>query len=59
VKEDSPEFVAETGVDALFEGKLFVISGARNYVTPWIARFLPRKTVVRMVGTMWKQFLDS
>ena len=51
---DSPEFVAEVGINAFSIGKPYVISGRKNYLTPLMARILPRKTVINAVGNMFK-----
>ena len=52
---DTPEFVAETGIQAFLDGKLAVITGRNNQIAGILPRFLPRRTVMNMVGNTFKQ----
>ncbi len=59
VAMDSPEFVAEIGINTFLKGKCTVVSGKKNYVTPLMARVLPRKTVIQTIGSMFKAFVKE
>ncbi len=55
---DSPQSVAQTGLNAFLAGECTVISGKNSQVA-WLARLLPRKRVIRMVGQAWKKILQG
>lgn len=52
---DTPEFVAETGLDAFLRGDLYVITGNNNKRVAILPRFLSRKAVLKIVGDTWKK----
>lgn len=52
---DTPEFVAEAGLEAFLKGKLYVITGSRNKMTAFLPRILSRKRVLKIVGDTWKK----
>jgi short-subunit dehydrogenase len=54
---DTPEFVAETGLEAFLKGELYVITGAKNKRMAILPRILSRKQVLKMVGDNWKKTL--
>lgn len=49
---DLPETVAEVGIKSMLKGKSFKIVGFANYLTSFIPRFFPRKTVINIVSNM-------
>jgi short-subunit dehydrogenase len=53
-KQETAEKVARTGLRALASGKSYVISGGRNYMGTHIQRLLPRSTVARIVGKVFR-----
>lgn len=56
-KSDSPEIVAETGLQAFLDGKLYVITGKGNKKIAILPRILSRKKTLKIVGTAWKKVL--
>ena len=54
---DTPEFVAETGLEAFLKGDLYVITGRRNKRIAILPRILSRKRVLKIVGNAWKKQL--
>lgn len=52
---DTPEFVAETGLEAFLKGELYVITGSKNKRIAFLPRILSRKRVLKMVGDTWKK----
>lgn len=52
---DTPEFVAETGLNAFLKGDLYVITGAQNKRVAILPRLLSRKTVLKIVTDTWKK----
>lgn len=54
---DSPQSVAQTGLNAFLAGNCTVIADKNSQVA-WLARFLPRKRVIAMVGGAWKKLLQ-
>jgi uncharacterized protein len=52
---DTPEFVAETGLEAFLKGELYVITGSKNKRIAFLPRILSRKRVLKMVGDNWKK----
>ena len=53
---DTPEMVADTGLDALLKGQGCVISG-KNQMVGWLPRFLSRQRVLSVAGETWKKRL--
>lgn len=53
--KDTPEFIAETGLDAFLKGELYVITGKQNQRIALLPRILSRKSVLKMVGDNWKR----
>ena len=53
--KDTPEFVAETGLEAFLKGELYVITGSRNQRMALLPRLLSRKRVLKMVGDSWRK----
>ena len=49
---DLPDTVAEAGIKSLLKGKSFKIVGFANYLTSFVPRFFPRKTVINIVSKM-------
>lgn len=49
---DTPELVAEQGLNAFLKQKLYVITG-NNKMVGWLPRILSRKAVARMVGNLF------
>ncbi|WP_316802823.1 SDR family oxidoreductase [Pedobacter nototheniae] len=49
---DSAETVAEAGIKSMLNGKSFKIVGFANYLTSFIPRVFPRKTVINIVSNM-------
>jgi short-subunit dehydrogenase len=52
--KDSPESVAETGLEAFISGKLYVITGA-NKIVGILPRLLSRKQTLKIVTNTWKK----
>lgn len=52
---DTPEFVAETGLEAFLKGKLYVITGSKNKTIALLPRIFSRKRVLKIVGDTWKK----
>jgi uncharacterized protein len=53
--KDTPEFVAETGLEAFVKGDLYVITGNQNKRMALLPRLLSRKSVLKLVGEGWKK----
>lgn len=53
--KDTPEFVAEAGINAFLKGNLYVITGSRNKIIGILPRVLSRKRVLKMVSENWKK----
>lgn len=51
-KRDTPEHVVEVAMKALESGKPYAVPGASNYWTAQLARVLPRRQILRVVGGM-------
>ncbi|MDT0124759.1 SDR family oxidoreductase [Paenibacillus sp. RRE4] len=51
-KRDTPEHVVAVAVRALEKGKPYAVPGARNYWTAQFSRLMPRKSMLRIVGSM-------
>jgi len=49
---DSPKTVADAGIKSILRGKSFKIVGFANYLTSFVPRFLPRRTVINIVSNM-------
>lgn len=49
---DSPEVVADAGIKSMLKGKSFKIVGFANYLTSFVPRLFPRKTVINIVSNM-------
>jgi short-subunit dehydrogenase len=49
---DSAEEVADAGIKSILKGKSFKIVGFANYLTSFVPRFFPRKTVINIVSNM-------
>jgi hypothetical protein len=56
---DSPDGVAEVGLDALLRGECSVIPGAKNQQVAWLPRILSRKRVVSIAGETWRKQLKA
>lgn len=55
---DTPELVANTGLDAFLAGKMTVITGGRsNQMIGFLPRILPRTRVVKIITNTWKKRL--
>lgn len=52
---DTPEFVAETGLEAFLKGQLYVITGNKNKTVALLPRILSRKRVLKIIGDTWKK----
>ncbi|HEX9922891.1 MAG TPA: SDR family oxidoreductase [Anaerolineae bacterium] len=52
---DTAEFVAETGLEAFLDGKLYVITGSKNKTVALLPRLLSRKRVLKIIGATWKK----
>ena len=55
---DTPDMVADVGLDALLSGKCSVISG-KNQIVGWLPRVLSRQRVVSIAGETWRKTLRS
>ena len=53
-RAETAEKVARTGLKALAAGKSYVISGLGNYLGAQGERLVPRRTVTRIAGGMFK-----
>jgi len=53
---DSPDLVANVGLDALLKGQLSVISG-KNQIVAFLPRVLSRQRVLGIAGETWKKRL--
>lgn len=51
---ETPEKVAETGLNALSKGKNYHISGTSNYMQSILPRILPRRLAIKVVGNMFR-----
>ncbi|MFC9710694.1 SDR family NAD(P)-dependent oxidoreductase [Paenibacillus sp. NPDC056933] len=51
-KRDTPEHVVEVAMKALESGKPYAVPGASNYWTAQLARLMPRRQMLRVVGGM-------
>ena len=56
---NSPEMVADVGLDALLKGACSVIPGASNQQVAWLPRLLSRKRVVTIAGETWRKTLRA
>ena len=56
---NSPEMVANVGLDALLKGACSVIPGASNQQVAWLPRLLSRKRVVTIAGETWRKTLGA
>ena len=56
---DSPEMVADVGLDALLKGACTVTPGASNQQVAWLPRLLSRKRVVTIAGETWRKTLRA
>jgi len=52
--QETAEKVARTGLQALAEGKSYIISGAGNYLGAQSQRLVPRRTVTRIAAKMFR-----
>jgi short-subunit dehydrogenase len=52
---DTPQFVAETGLNAFIKGDLYVITGAQNKRVAILPRLLSRKAALKIVTDTWKK----
>lgn len=52
---DTPEFVAETGLNAFIKGDLYVVTGNQNKQVAFLPRLLPRKNVLKLVRDSWRK----
>jgi len=53
-RQETAEKVARTGLKALVEGRSYVISGAKNYISTHAERLATRRTVARVAGKMFR-----
>ncbi|WP_145324851.1 SDR family NAD(P)-dependent oxidoreductase [Paenibacillus xylanexedens] len=51
-KRDTPEHVVAVAMRALESGKPYAVPGAQNYWTAQFSRLMPRKSMLRIVGSM-------
>ncbi|UJF32493.1 SDR family NAD(P)-dependent oxidoreductase [Paenibacillus hexagrammi] len=58
-RKRSPEQVVDTALKALSQNKSFVIDGKLNVLNALLARLLPRKTMVSMLGSVMRKSLAS
>ena len=56
---DSPEMIANVGLDALLKGACSVIPGASNQQGAWLPRLVARKRVVTIAGDTWRKTLRA
>ena len=52
---DSPESVADFGLDAVLSGAMTAIPGRSNRLTAFLPRLLSRERTVRLVGETWRK----
>ncbi len=57
MRSDTSARVAREGIQALLRGKSFHVVGADNYLQSLLPRWLPRKTVINLVGSMMSKKL--
>ncbi|WP_372371139.1 SDR family NAD(P)-dependent oxidoreductase [Candidatus Uabimicrobium sp. HlEnr_7] len=57
--KDTPEFVAEMGLEAFLKGKLYVITGKGNKKVALLPRILSRQKVLEIVGASWKKTIGK
>ncbi len=55
---ETPETVAEAGLNAFLKGKSFYVSGRGNYLNTFLSRLLPREIVVKMVAGMFGKRIE-
>ncbi len=53
-KQETAEKVARTGLEALADGKSYVISGMRNFMGAQSQRLVPRRTVTKIAAKMFR-----
>jgi uncharacterized protein len=53
-RQETPEKVARTGLQALAAGKSYVISGVGNYLGAQSQRLVPRRLVTRIAASMFR-----
>jgi len=53
-KKETAEKVARTGLQALAEGRSYVISGLSNYLGAQTQRLVPRRAVTRIAAMMFR-----
>jgi short-subunit dehydrogenase len=51
----SPEAVVKAGLEALEDGKSYVVPGMENYLASWLVRLLPRSAVTRALKKIVKR----
>jgi uncharacterized protein len=56
-EDDSPEWVARIGLDALLKGQCVVIPGLKNQQVAILSRILPRAQTLKIAGETWKKTL--
>ncbi|MBD1372250.1 SDR family oxidoreductase [Hazenella sp. IB182357] len=54
---ETPEVVAENGLNAFLKNKPYVVSGTKNYLTTIIPRLLSRRRVIHISGDAWKKMI--
>lgn len=54
MSSESPEKVAEAGLNAFLRGRNYYISGVSNYLNSILPRLLPRRSVIRIVENMFR-----
>lgn len=51
---ETPEKVAEAGLNAFLKGKCYYVSGTGNYLNTFLSRLFPRKVAVKIAARMFK-----
>lgn len=59
IPHDTPEKVAQVGLDALSGNSPYVVVGPLNYLSTQTPRLLPRSTVTRIAGTLFRPIKEG
>ncbi|MEK3789973.1 SDR family NAD(P)-dependent oxidoreductase [Paenibacillus sp. FSL K6-1230] len=51
-RRDTPEHVVQVAMNALESGKSYAVPGGQNYMVAQLSRFLPRRSILSIVGGM-------
>lgn len=54
----TPETVAEAGLNAFLKGKSYHVSGGKNYLTTFLSRLLPRRVVIKTLAGMFRNRIE-